>query len=167
MVYLSWSCFLALWSSFSLDIISNYFQSGWTSLERFLVFVSSRSILLRLLNRRSIREPSPLLGWFFYVESKWVCEWLSPKEGDLWFWEAESWWKGTFFQGVIFILGNLLYSFMSYLGFISSTSSWDGVPKTLIISISWSICESARKGGCPLTISTRMHPMDHISIWQL
>jgi len=40
-----------------------------------------------------------------------------------------------------------------------------GVPNTLIISMSWSIWESPIKGGLPLIISTKTHPVDHISIW--
>jgi len=38
------------------------------------------------------------------------------------------------------------------------------VPKTFIIYINWSIWESAKNGGCPLTIYTKIQPVDHTSI---
>ena len=47
------------------------------------------------------------------------------------------------------------------------TSYFVGVPRTFIIYINWSICESPRKGGVPFIIYTRTQPVDHISICQV
>jgi len=68
------------------------------------------------------------------------------------------------FHSIAFTIGNFEYYFKSYFLFISKISYLVGVPKILIIYISWSICESAKNGGWPLIISKSIQPVDHISI---
>ena len=67
----------------------------------------------------------------------------------------------TFLSSYTLILG-ILYS--SQLGFIAKTSSFDGLPRTLIISINYLILELPGKIGFPMIISAITHPIDHTSI---
>lgn len=71
--------------------------------------------------------------------------------------------KSTFFQSLAAIFGNLNY-FKSYFGFIAITYYYEGVPKTFIISISWSKLLSAMKIGLKISIYNSTQPTDHISI---
>ena len=69
----------------------------------------------------------------------------------------------TFLKDFPFILGKS-YQESSYEGFIAFTSYFVGVPNTLITSRMWLRLESAMKRGRPLSISSKMHPSDHMSI---
>ena len=69
----------------------------------------------------------------------------------------------TFLKDFPLIFGKS-YSESSYEGFIALTSYFVGVPSTLITSRMWLRLESAMKRGRPLSISSKMHPSDHMSI---
>ena len=54
--------------------------------------------------------------------------------------------------------------YSSQLGFIAKTSSFVGLPRTLIISINYLMLELPGKIGFPIIISAITHPIDHTSI---